>query len=413
MWGWGLIVMTAVSGEPFQKTLIDRATNLNVASWSITSREVCSDACDPWKVTKARLAGGKQEGVDVIEIDSGRLRILVVPTRGMGIWQVMDGDVRIGWNSPVKEIVHPSFVSLPARGGLGWLDGFGEFLCRCGLENNGHPGRDTIKDNTGAESSTDLTLHGKLAYLPAEFVELRTETTAPYRLMLHGIVAERMMHGPKFRLDTTLTIEPGSHRFRIMDKVVNESASPAEFELLYHTNFGSPLLEAGSELWAPTRKVVPFNDRAAEGNIHDFAKFGPPEVGFVEQVYCLELFGRDNGMTVIGLANKAKDRAVSMKYKTDQLPYLTLWKNTTAIEDGYVTGIEPGTNYPYNRSLERLAGRVPKLPGKQHRLFEIEFAFHSSKDEVAGLQKEIEAIQAGQATDFIPKPNPPKAESSR
>src|SRR2546425_4718770 len=34
---------------------------------------------------------------------------------------------------------HPKLINLQARGGLGWLDGFNEWLCRCGLENNGQP----------------------------------------------------------------------------------------------------------------------------------------------------------------------------------------------------------------------------------------------------------------------------------
>ena len=38
--------------------------------------------------------------------------------------------------------VHPKFVDLSVRGGLGWLTGFDEWLCRCGLAWNGPPGDD-------------------------------------------------------------------------------------------------------------------------------------------------------------------------------------------------------------------------------------------------------------------------------
>jgi hypothetical protein len=43
------------------------------------------------------------------------------------------------------------------------------------------------------------------------------------------------------------------------------------------------------------------------------------------------------------------------------LPCYTLWKNTTAEPDGYVTGLEPGTNFPNPRSFETQRGRVVKL----------------------------------------------------
>jgi hypothetical protein len=39
-----------------------------------------------------------------------------------------------------------------------------------------------------------------------------------------------------------------------------------------------------------------------------------------------------------------------------------VWKNTAALEDGYVTGLEPGTNFPNFKSFERQQGRVRMLP---------------------------------------------------
>ncbi len=60
------------------------------------------------------------------------------------------------------------------------------------------------------------------------------------------------------------------------------------------------------------------------------------------------------------IRNRQGDRSVSISWKKEQLPYFTLWKNTAAIDDGYVTGLEPGTGFPYNRNVERSSGRVPK-----------------------------------------------------
>ena len=39
------------------------------------------------------LHGGRQEGVDVILVDNGRLKFTVCPTRGMGVLSVTMGDV--------------------------------------------------------------------------------------------------------------------------------------------------------------------------------------------------------------------------------------------------------------------------------------------------------------------------------
>ena len=138
----------------------------------------------------------------MIWIDNGKLQIGVIPTRGMGILSVMmDGTRVLGWDSPVKDMVHPSLVNLNSRGGLGWLDGFNEWLCRCGMEWNGQPGTDRFINNMGEESTMELTLHGRIANLPAQEVVLIAQRDPPYRLTLRGIVHERHVQWTQARAD--------------------------------------------------------------------------------------------------------------------------------------------------------------------------------------------------------------------
>lgn len=408
-----LVMLCAFAADPYRATLLSVQQNANPESFEVSSARITPHCPTPWSVRKIRLHGGKQEGVDLLTLDNGVMKIVLVPTRGMGIWSVTAGDIRLGWDSPVREVVHPSMVNLTARGGLGWLDGFGEFLCRCGLENNGHPGPDVIVDNTGAPSTVELTLHGRQAYLPAQEVELVVSREPPYEIRIHAKVEERMMHGPKLVLSTDLVTAVDSNRFRIVDVVTNESAQPSEFQLLYHANVGSPLLEDGSHFYSSLERVVPFNDRAAEVNIGDFADYSGPTQGYAEQVYCLHPHASDDGKTTVLLADKARRQGLSIEFSTKELPYLTLWKNTAARQDGYVTGIEPGTNFPYNRRLERKAGRVPKLDGGQSRRFELEFAVLSSAEEVRATIDRIASIQAGRTTEFATQPDPPSSEENR
>ena len=89
-----------------------------------------------------------------------------------------------------------------------------------------------------------------------------------------------------------------------------------------------------------------------------------------------------------------------MRYSIKELPYLTQWKNTAAVKDGYVTGLEPGTNFPNNRSVERKLGRVPKLAPGAHRKMTIEFGFHQGASDVRKVAEEIAKIQ-GEITPSI------------
>ncbi len=45
---------------------------------------------------------------------------------------------RMGWDSPVKEVVNGVYQH-ESRNGLGWLEGFNEMMVRCGYEWTGHP----------------------------------------------------------------------------------------------------------------------------------------------------------------------------------------------------------------------------------------------------------------------------------
>ena len=373
--------------------------NIDLETWQITARDTGIAPDVAWSVRKQRLHGGKQDGVDVIVIDNGRLTITLIPTRGMGILRVVMGDLRLGWDSPVHEVVHPKYINLEARGGLGWLEGFNEWLARCGLEWAGHPGPDQFINNVGEQAEMNLTLHGKVENIPASEVEVIVEREPRPRIRVRGRVDERAFYGPKLELWTELSIEPGSSTFRIEDTLTNRSAFESEFQILYHVNYGPPLLGAGARFSAPLRRVTPFNAHAAK-DVATYSEYAGPVRGFIEQVYNLQPFADGDGRTMVMLSNASRDRAVSMGFAVAELPYVTLWKNLTALEEGYVTGLEPGTGFPYTRRLEREAGRVPKLKPGETRRFAIDFGVHTTTAAVAAVEEQIKRIQNNRPTEI-------------
>ena len=389
--------------EPFHQTLTSTERGTHADRWQISHRDLKLSTTAAWSVKKLTLRGGKQEGVDVIVVDNGKLSFTVIPTRGMGVLKVESGDVRLGWDSPVKEIVHPQYVNLSSRGGLGWLEGFNEWMARCGLEFAGHPGKDKFINNVGDEAEMDLTLHGKVENLPASEVEVVIDRDPPHRLRVRGRVDERMFYGPKLELWTEISTEPGATTFRISDTLRNHGAYDQEFQIIYHANYGPPLLEQGARFLAPVRRVTPFNAHAAK-SVNSFGDYAGPVRGFIEQVYCVHPLADAQHRTTILLQNAAASRAVTMSFSIEQLPYVTLWKNTNAKEEGYVTGLEPGTGFPYNRRLERLAGRVPKLKPGESREFTIDFAILPDKEAVNSAAAQIARLQAQQPPQVDTEP---------
>lgn len=391
--------------KPYIHILTNSAPNVKVESLDVRSREATPQCPIDWSIKKITLRGGKQEGVDMIVIDNGKLQIAICPTRGMGVLWAKLGDVRLGWDSPVKEIVDPRFINLQSRGGLGWLEGFNEFLCRCGLEWSGHPGADRFINNVGDEATLELTLHGKIANIPASEVEISVDRDPPYRIHVRGRVYERMFYGPKLELRTDLSTEPGSNTFRISDTITNQGAGEQEFQILYHTNFGKPLLEEGATFLAPIDRITPFNAHAAKG-LAEFDKYPAPKLGFIEQVYKIKPSADGDGRTTALLVNARADRAASVSFNIKELPYLTLWKNTNAESEGYVTGIEPGTGFPHNRRVERARGRTPKLAAGASRTFAIDYSVHVGEAEVKSAAARVAAIQGDRKPTVDAEPEP-------
>ena len=387
----------------FQQTLTSVSRNIHLENWQLSHRDLNLNTSAQWSVQKYVLHGGKQEGVDVIVVNNGKLTFTVIPTRGMSVLKAELGEVRLGWDSPVKEVVHPQFINLQSRGGLGWLEGFNEWMVRCGLEWSGHPGKDKFINNTGDEAEMDLTLHGKIGNTPASEVEVVIDRTPSPRLRIRGRVDERMFYGPKLELWTEISTEPGAETFRIEDAATNYGAYDQEFQIIYHANYATPLLEGGSRFIAAAKEVRPFNANAAK-SLAVFNEYVAPTKGFVEQVYGILPFADDKNRTTVMLRNAGGDKAVSMSYSIEQLPYFTLWKNTTALEEGYVTGLEPGTGFPANRSIERKAGRVPKLKPNETRRFAIDFGIHGDKQSVEQTAVRISKLQAGRQPQLNPQP---------
>lgn len=345
-----------------------------------------------WSIRKRTLHGGVSDGVDVVDLNNGALSVSILPTRGMGLWRGNYRGIDVGWNSPVKQPVHPSYVHQMDRNGLGWLTGFNELMCRCGLSSNGVPGMDVVIDNFGKKVEAPLTLHGKIANIPAHQVEAIVSTDGKGLLSVSGLVDEAMMFGPGLRLKTTYETVPDSNRLTIRDEVQNISGRPMEMELLYHTNFGKPFLEAGSQLALPIREVAPRDPRAAE-DIKTWQKYLGPTHDYTEQCYFAHLIGDGDEKTVVLLHNAAGDRGVSLEYNIRDLPCFTVWKCTQAEADGYVTGLEPGINLPNLKTFERTQGRVITLsPGASHSV-RIDLAVHSTKEDVAAVQKRIVDLQ--------------------
>jgi hypothetical protein len=379
------IAICALSGpawaaDTHSKVLIDASTNLATANWKTSSADWARGG-PAWSVELKTLHGGRQEGVQVIEVDNGAMKFTIVPTRGFEVWRAQAGNLRLGWDSPVHEIIHPSYIRLTDNGGQGWVAGFGGLMVRGGLASFGSPVQD---------GDQQLTIHGHVDYIPASYVSVRYEAG---RLIFRGEVHDYQSFNPQLRLISEISTPVGKPQIRFDDQVTNMSDAPTEMELLYHTNFGTPILGAGAEFVAPVKSVAPMNPASAAGGMDGWNRYsGPHAPGYVAKVFNMQLQTDAGGQTEAMLKSADGGQGVLMHFDTHGLPYMSLWKNEVSAKAGYVTGLEPGTGFPNPRPVERAAGRVPKLAGGESYHVHLTITALTSKTDVDAAAAAIHAL---------------------
>ena len=168
------MIMAAISGQAAAQSwvLTDAESGTELGNWQVSSQSLKLGG-ERFSLQQKVLHGGKQEGSKVLTITSENgLTIALSPTRGMDLLHVNGHGVRLGWDSPVDEVVNPAYINLESRNGLGWLEGFNEMMVRCGFEWTGHP---------VTKEGMIYTLHGKAGNTPASKVEVIVEDQAPMR----------------------------------------------------------------------------------------------------------------------------------------------------------------------------------------------------------------------------------------
>ncbi len=323
---------------------------MGVVSWE-------RDALEKHSVDMRQFIGFRQstlpDGGRIIEAYNGSgLTFTVLPDRGLDIWTAHYNGLPLTW-------ISQNAPQLPDSA-LPWLRQFnGGLLVTCGLTHAGPPETD---DQTGEVRD----LHGRYSRLRAHDVNVSGGWIGPgadarYIAELTGTVSEGALFGEQLRLRRRCALELARPSVSISDQVTNVGDTPAPLMVLYHFNFGYPLVRAGTEL-AVASRVYPRDARAREG-LASWEVYEGPTPAYAEQVYFHHVWAGRDQYALAALLNA--DFGFKVEWHTPTLPYLTQWKNTR--QNIYVSGIEPGNCIPEGLNAARRSGRLVILqPGETH-----------------------------------------------
>jgi hypothetical protein len=297
-------------------------------------------------------ADGKARGLRAAEVWTGSgLRFTVWLDRALDIGPAEFAGKPLAW-------MHPA-LGTPAQyepAAFGWLRTFGGGLVTtCGL---------TFFGQTEVDNKEELGLHGRISHVPAEHISVHTGWQGDeYILTIEGQARQVVLFGENLLLTRRITTALGATSFHIDDTVRNEGYRPAAHMLLYHCNFGFPVVSPDSHLIVDDESVSG-REAAAQAGLSEHTRFEPPAPNYHEQVFFHKPRPDADGLVTASIINRVLNFGGFVRYRAAELPALSQWKNMGAGE--YVCALEPCTVHETPRAILREQGNLKMLaPGEE------------------------------------------------
>lgn len=290
---------------------------------------------------KMRFTDGSANQMETIDIRTGSgLSFQILNDRGMGLGRADYKGIPLAWISPILEVA-PWFYQ-PT--GNGWLGTFGGgLMTSCGLTNVGSP---SIVDGS------EIGLHGRISHIPASDVciDKRWEKDGSYRIKVSGIILDHRVLGHSFELKRSYEIRMGESTIKIHDEICNLGSKPEPLMILYHYNFGYPLISETSQITMTPQSEIKMRDKEFNNEINEWNVFHGPQKGYSERVYH-HLFkpeGQED-LATVKIQNQIGNMqlSVSLDFSLKSLHRLVQWKMLG--EKEYVLGIEPANCFSSGR----------------------------------------------------------------
>ncbi|MBQ3425350.1 MAG: aldose 1-epimerase family protein [Clostridia bacterium] len=298
--------------------------------------------CHPmqaYTLRRVTVEEGKARGVQVIEIaTAGGLQVDLLPDSGLDIGQVRYRGVNMSWVS--KNGPDAPYCDNPFENEF--LKYFpGGLLYTGGMRSAGPGNRD------GDEWHP---LHGRYHGMSAEQVCARMEDDV---IVVSGVLRETALFGHNLEMKREYRIPVFGAKIQLADTLTNLAHQSEEYALLYHCNFGWPLVSEKAHVELPVdRRTTPRTPFAATalGREHTFTA---PVPGEEERVFFHEDMEKK-----VSIVNPDIDTRMTISW-SDTLPVLSHWRSMASGD--YVCGLEPTNCYIMGRSDERKNGTLPVL----------------------------------------------------
>ena len=256
------------------------------------------------------LTEGSAKGMDIIDCDNGKIRFLLSVNNALDIMQLYHEGQNMSFLSKNAFVADERPFLNRFEGGM---------LYTCGLDNAG--------DRPG------YIMHGSLHLKKAEIV--RAECTDE-EIVVEALIRDSALFGKNLLLRRKYTAKIGSGTLELEDTIKNEAYAEGEYCMLYHSNLGYPMLDAGAKISLSAERVYPRNG-VAEKDLYRLYDICEPTPLEDETCYYFDL--KEPKVSVI---NEKIGKKFTLAYSAETLPKFLMWKSFACGD--YALGLEPCTS---------------------------------------------------------------------
>lgn len=306
------------------------------------------------------LDDGAGRGVRILEIRTAAgLDADVLVDRAMDVGELRLRGRNLAFLSPTG-VRHPSFHHGEEEDGLGFLRSFTGALVTVGLDHAFGP-QESDADRFAYPGRRRVLhgLHGRVANLPARLIgygERWDDAAGACTLWAEGVVRQSAVFGEHLELRRRIEAPLHAARLHLVDEVVNCGFEPVPHCLLWHVNFGWPLVDDATLLRLPAEPGRP------PGRV---GPLGPPVVGRPEAVTALRPEADAEGRAEARIVNPELGLGVRLRWRADAMPAFVLWSHLRA--GAYTIGFEPTTH-----AIDDPPGPHGELAPGEARRYELE-----------------------------------------
>ncbi|MEA4938371.1 MAG: aldose 1-epimerase family protein [Christensenella sp.] len=281
-----------------------------------------------------RLEEGNGAGMRIARVwNAAGLNFSVTPDRCLDLYDFSYKGINLAFHSK-NGLGASAFLPLTGEFFSDWRGGM---LATCGLDNVGGAAQ--------ADKLNVFPIHGRIGSRAAEQFgsDVRWEGD-DYVLRLSGVVRESRLYGRSLELRRQIETSLNASEVTITDTITNLTDAPEPVFLLYHFNFGYPLLDEDALYFGPNADTSDYSKSGDTDHHHMHA----PVDGLPQQTFCHVPHAK--GVVTAGLYQPKLQLSAYLRYDTTSLPYLLEWKCLKSHD--YVLAIEPANCPAHDRETD-------------------------------------------------------------